>query len=102
MELTKGSVVTVSVKALYDEVCHPRYVHIVPDFDAAGNMAYFDLYNKKDELACLDGERCRVTGRSDRKITLVNASGDKPVEFSLTAGEADICCFVEKPGRPIH
>lgn len=92
-EFTVGAAVTVSVKTLYESVNNPKYVEIIPDFDEKGNMAYFDLYNDKGELACMDGEVCRVAKAGRNRVVLSNAQGDNPVDFKLTAEEAGICCF---------
>lgn len=87
-----GKEVGLNLKLLYDSVETLQYAEIVADFDSDNRMSYFDLYNKKGELACLDGERVRIIAVNDDYVTFCNAK-ESMVEFLLSGMEASIAVF---------
>lgn len=89
----EGQEVTVSVKTLYDDGVPLEYGSIIPDYDENGKLMYYDLYNEDGELACCDGETCRIEQVGVALITLVNNDGESTVRLTLTRPEAEIALF---------
>lgn len=88
-----GQEVTISVKALYDSGIPLEYGSIVLDHDENRKPMYYDLYNEDGELACCDGETCRIEQVGVDLITLVNNDGESTVYLTLTRPEAEIAVF---------
>lgn len=50
-----GMDVTVSVKELYESQTDLRYVKVRTEADDSGRIVYWDLYNDRYGIACMDG-----------------------------------------------
>lgn len=61
---------------------------------AIGDGAY-DLYNVSGELACMNGEECRIVERHDHQVLLANDNSDLTVYFALSAEEFEVAAFSE-------
>lgn len=86
-----GQEVTVCVQTLYEAGNPLQYGRIEVESDDRGEILnYADLYNEHGELACMDGETCRVAEVKDGSITLTNDYGDSTVSFILTEEEAEV------------
>lgn len=88
-----GMDVIVSVKELYESQINTRQVRVNVETDDSGEIVYYDLYNNKDGLVCMDGERCTVVAVDLYTVTLQNNNDERPAVFTLTYEEADISCF---------
>lgn len=94
VEFREGDRVTVSVQALYDSGIPLEYGRIETENDYSGEVVnYYDLYNDDGELACMDGEECRIEQVGVVLITLVNDYGESAVRLTLTRPEAEIALF---------
>ena len=54
---------------------------------------YYNLYNDKNELCCMDGEEVLIIKDGGSDLTFVNQNGLKDVEFKLTLAEFIIASF---------
>lgn len=99
MEYKKGMSVYVSIKALYDAVIEPTCGMIATETDDSGRVAYFDLYNRRGVLACMDGEECTIKEVRGDRIMLVNSCGDSEVSFTLSRDEAAVALFSSGRGQ---
>lgn len=88
-----GMKVTVSVKELYESNIVTENVYIDTENNDNGEIGYWDLYNNKYGLVCMDGETCEIISVNEDSIILKNEDGENDTEFVLTFKEADICCF---------
>lgn len=90
-----GMKVTVSVKELYESNIVTEEVYIDTENNDNGEIGYWDLYNDKYGLVCMDGETCEIISIDENSITLKNEDGENATKFVLTFEEADICCIKE-------
>lgn len=58
-----------------------------------GILDCYDLYNSDGELACMDGENCRIDTLGESLIVFRNDNGDETIYFELMTEEAEIACF---------
>lgn len=96
MKLSKGMDVTVSCKELCEKVQDGLLYNITIEIqkDESGENAYFDLYNEHNELACMDGETCRIVDIDKNGfVTLKNVDGESEKLFTLSPYEAAIGLF---------
>lgn len=64
----------------------------------SGGKTYYDLYNHKNELACMDGETVELVElKSPMPMVLVleNKNGEEPVRFMLTPNEFSLATYFD-------
>ena len=91
-EYKAGQEVCVSVQQLYNEYGgHITYGTIGMEEE------YYDLFNENRQLACMDGEQCRINHVGQDMLLLKNENGWKTVCFALSKVEAATAFFLPKP-----
>lgn len=89
--------VSISLKALYEskEACEDvvslEYGEIFKTED--NGLEWFDLYNKTQRLACMDGETVSCSVRENGDYKCWNDDGEALIGFKLTAEEFGIAVF---------
>lgn len=56
---------------------------------------YYDLYNSKGEIMCMDGETCQVISELENEVMFLNQDGENDVEFTLTKEEFEYATFTK-------
>lgn len=92
----EGYLFTLNIEKLYKEIGtdlkHTRVEHI-PSKTGEFWDEYFNLYNPKGELVCMDGEGVQVIKDCGNCLKLMNSTGMGDLEFDLTEKEFEIAAY---------
>ena len=92
----EGYLYTLSIEKLFKEFgerLKNTKVEHVPSKTGGFWDEYFNLYNPKEELACMDGETVQVIKDEGNILTLMNSTGMGDIEFELTETEFKIAAY---------
>ena len=96
---TEGTTRCISIKALYELSSTLTYGSIIYSRDDDVKQEYFDLYNQDGQLACLDGEECKVKKVNKDSVVLTSKNTEFSVDFVLTHEEAQTAFFSHQHQR---
>lgn len=88
VKLVEGDDVQMSIRSLFFRANPITIGHVVRE---EGNE--FVLYNEDNEIACFNGETCRIYQVGSELITFANLNGDGTIFFTLTLKEAEAALF---------
>lgn len=88
VKLMEGDDVQMSIRNLFFKANPIAIGHVVRE---EGNE--FVLYNEDNEIACFNGETCRIYQVGSKLITFANLNGDGTIFFTLTLKEAETALF---------
>lgn len=83
----------ISIKMLYEGIGDLlSYGYIEHEFQKETNTHYYDLYDDKGHVVCMDGEECEIYFDGNL-YKLINKNGEVETEFYLTKEEFEIATF---------
>lgn len=89
--------VCISLESLYNELGGDlTYGTIKKSYQEETDTEYYDFYNNKHELACMDGEVVNIEVKERDYYVLLNTNGEVDTDFILSKEEFGIAHFNEE------
>ena len=96
-----GEEVTISLETLYEKIGRDAKYGII-QYSENGDSDWYDFYNEFDEMACCDGETCKIVDETEDYVELRSEDDPNGAIFKLSKEEFDECSWgIMSSRRPI-